>query len=90
MLFEKKECMTNEKPVFEMKLRQIRASVFKNQTKDGRPFFNTQLVRRYQSGQNEWSNSSTFTGISDLLIAKYLTEEVLGFLRGQGFRVGEE
>lgn len=74
--------MTNEKPVFEMKLRQIRASVF-NMTKDGRPFFNTQLVRRYQSGQNEWSNSSTFTGISDLLIAKYLTEEVLRFLKGR-------
>ena len=82
--------MTNEKPVFELKLRQIRASVFKNTSKDGRPFFNTQLVRRYQSGQNEWSNSSTFTGISDLLIARYLTEESLRFLRSQGFRVGEE
>ena len=80
----------NEKPVFEMKLRQIRASVFKNQTKDGRPFFNTQLVRRYQSGQNEWSNSSTFTGMSDLLLAQYLIGETLEFLRAQGARVGEE
>lgn len=82
--------MTNEKPVFEMKLRQIRASVFKNQTKDGRPFFNTQLVRRYQSGQNEWSNSNTFTGISDLLMVRHLTDEVMNFLRSQGFRVGDE
>lgn len=82
--------MTNEKPVFEMKLRQIRASVFKNATKDGKPFFNTTIVRRYQAGQDDWRNSSAFTGISDLLIVRHLTDEVLNFLRSQGLRVGEE
>ena len=82
--------MTNEKPVFEAKLRMIRASVFKNARKDCTPFFNTQIVRRFQSGQNEWSNSSTFTGVSDLLIVRHLTDEVLNFLREQGSRVGDE
>lgn len=70
----------NTKPVFETKLRQIRASVFRNEGKDGSPFFNTQLVRRYQSGQNEWSNSSHFTGKVDLLLARQLIDEVLQFL----------
>jgi len=71
---------SNTKPVFETKLRQIRASVFRNEGKDGKPFFNTQLVRRYQSGQDEWSNSSHFTGKVDLLLARQLIDEVLGFL----------
>lgn len=79
----------NEKPVFEAKLRLIRASVFRNTTKDGKPFFNTQIVRRYQSATNEWSNSSTFSGISDLLIVRHLTEQTLKFLGTQEF-VGDE
>lgn len=70
----------NQKPVFEAKLRQIRASVFKNEGKDGKPFFNTQLVRRYQSGENEWSNSSHFTGVADLVLARYLIDETLAFI----------
>ena len=70
----------NQKPVFEGKLRQNRASVFKNDGKDGKPFFNTQLVRRYQSGENEWSNSSHFTGKADLVLARYLIDEALTFI----------
>lgn len=73
----------NTKPVFETKLRQIRASVFKNIGKNGKPFFNTQLVRRYQSGENEWSNSSHFTGAADLLMARHLIDEVLDFIGEQ-------
>ena len=74
---------SNTKPVFETRLRQIRASVFRNDGKDGNPFFNTQLVRRYQSGQNEWSNSSHFTGKVDLILARELIDEVLDFLSKQ-------
>jgi len=73
----------NQKPVFESKLRQIRASVFKNVDKVGRPYYNTQLVRRYQSGNDEWSNSSHFTGKSDLLLARQLIEESLKFISEQ-------
>ena len=73
----------NQKPVFETKLRQIRASVFKNTDKNGRPFYNTQLVRRYQSGDNEWSNSSHFTGKADLLLARELINETIDFITGQ-------
>lgn len=70
----------NTKPVFEAKLRQIRASVFKNAGKEGKTYFNTQLVRRYQSGQDEWSNSSHFTGKADLILARQLIDEVLLFI----------
>ena len=71
----------NNKPIFESKLRQIRASVFKNNGKDGRPYYNTHLVRRYKSGENEWSNSSHFTGEADLVLARRLIDEVLDFLK---------
>lgn len=77
----------NQKPVFETKLRQIRASVFKNIDKSGRAFYNTQLVRRYQSGNDEWSNSSHFTGKADLLLARQLIDEALGFI-SQHDRIG--
>ena len=73
----------NQKPVFETKLRQIRASVFRNTDKNGRPFYNTQLVRRYQSGDNEWSNSSHFTGKADLLLARQLIDETLTYINAQ-------
>ena len=69
------------KPVYESKLRQIRASVFRNLGKDGKPYFNTHLVRRYKSGDNEWSNSSHFTGEADLILARQLIDDVLAFLR---------
>lgn len=77
---EEMKMNANQKPVFETKARQIRASVFKNSDKNGNPFFNTQLVRRYQSGDNEWSNSSHFTGKADLVLARQLIDEVLRFI----------
>ena len=73
----------NKRPVFESKLRQIRASVFKNTDKDGRTFYNTHLVRRYQTGDNEWSNSSHFTGKADLLLARQLIDETVNFISEQ-------
>lgn len=73
----------NQQPVFETKLRLIRASVFRNVDKNGRSYYNTQLVRRYQSGDNEWSNSSHFTGKADLVLARQLIDETLTFIARQ-------
>ena len=69
------------KPIFESKLRQIRVSVFENKGQDDRVFYNTQLVRRFQSGPDEWSNSSHFTGESDLVLARELIDQALAFLK---------
>ena len=73
----------HNKPVFEAKLRQIRASVFRNEDKQGNAYFNTHLVRRYQSAPGEWSNSSHFTGEADLVLAQRLIEQVLEFIESQ-------
>ena len=77
-----------KKPVFESSMRQIRASVFRNEGKNGKSFFNTQLVRRYKSGENEWSNSSHFTGEADLVLARQLIDDVLDFLRKEESKGG--
>ena len=71
----------NTKPIFEAKHRQIRASVFENAGKDGKVFYNTQVVRRFQSAEKEWINSSHFTGESDLVLARNLIDQVLDFLK---------
>ena len=68
-------------PVFEAKHRQIRASVFLNHDKNGREFYNTQLVRRYKNRDDDWCNTSQFTGEEDLILAKSLIEKVLDFIR---------
>ena len=72
-----------QKPVYETKMRQIRAAVFQNEGKDGNPFYSTQLVRRYKSGEDEWTNSSNFTGEADLVLARQLIDDVLNYLRTQ-------
>ena len=72
-----------QKPVYETKMRQIRAAVFENEGKDGNPFYSTQLVRRYKSGDDEWTNSSNFTGEADLVLARQLIDDVLVYLRRQ-------
>lgn len=77
------EMNANKKPVFEAKHRLIRASVFKNTTQEGKTYYNTQLVRRYKSGENEWSNSSHFTGEEDLIMLRDLVEKVLEYIRSQ-------
>jgi hypothetical protein len=73
----------NTRPVSERKLRQIRVSVFKNEGKDGSPYFNTPLVRRYQSGENKWSNSSHFTGKANQILVRQLIDEVLNFISSE-------
>lgn len=72
-----------QKPVYETKMRQIRAAVFRNEGKDGNPFYSTQLVRRYKSGEDEWTNSSNFTGEADLVLARQLIDDVLNYLRSE-------
>lgn len=78
----------NKKPIFEAKHRLIRASVFRNQSKDGKTYYNTQLIRRYKSGDDEWSNSSHFTGEEDLLLAKSLIDKVLEFIQNDQNKEG--
>ncbi|QDT52799.1 hypothetical protein Pan44_08110 [Caulifigura coniformis] len=69
-------------PVFEQRLHQIRISVWENTDGNGRTFFNTSLVRRYQAGQ-EWKESNQLTGASDVILAIEGLRMALDFVRKQ-------
>jgi len=81
-----------QKPVFEHRLGSIRVTVWENTDKEGNTFYNTALVRRYQSGSGEWSNSSSFTGLSDLALLGEALELARTWIRshslGQAGEVG--
>ena len=60
--------MTNTKhtPVYEIRLANIRVSVWANRSERG-TWFNTVVTRRYRDG-DEWRDSNSFSGLADLAI----------------------
>ena len=63
-----------KKPVFEQRLGAIRVTVWENKDKEGGVFYNSTIVRRYKSGDDEWSNSNSYTGLADLALLKEAVE----------------
>jgi len=78
----------NGKPnnlVFEARLGAIRLTIWENGGKDDSVFYNVNIVRRFKSGDDEWSSTSSFTGLSDLALVSEATRMAQGFLRSQAF-----
>jgi hypothetical protein len=69
-------------PVWEQRLHAIRVSVWRNEDSNGREFFNTSVVRRYQQGQ-EWKSTGELTGPGDLILAIEGLRMALDFVRSQ-------
>ena len=67
--------------IFEERLHNVRVSVWENQDKEGNVFHNVSVVRRYQSGPDEWSSSPTFTGLGDLALLREACELAIAVLR---------
>ncbi len=64
-------------PVFSVRHRALKATVWKNETENG-PMFNTTLTRSYKDG-DEWRESTSF-GWDDLLIVAELLRVCYGFI----------
>jgi hypothetical protein len=64
--------MPNDKPVHEVRLGAIKATVWKNDTGNG-VRFNTTFTRLYRDG-NEWKNTSSF-GRDDLLAVAKVSDQ---------------
>lgn len=61
----------DNRPVHEIRHRNIRATIWKNQTAKG-PMYNVTVSRSYRDEAGEWHDSSSF-GFSDLMnLAKAL------------------
>ena len=80
------------KPVETIRLRGISASVFENQTEDGKPFHKVSLQRTYRQG-DEWKNTQSLSR-DDLPIAAMLLQKAWEYIcpasAGNGilFRLG--
>ena len=65
---EEKKINSRKPGVFEERLHNVRVSIWENNDKDGKAFHNTTIVRRYKSGDDEWSNSNSYTGLGDITL----------------------
>jgi hypothetical protein len=77
------------KPAFEERVGSVRVSIWKNKDKNGKPFYNTTLVRRFKAGE-EWDNSNSYTGLSDLALLQEATTLAQGFLRSELLETTED
>jgi hypothetical protein len=55
-------------PAMSKRLGQIRVTVWRNESDEGKVFFNTTCVRRYAEG-SEWKDVTSFTGLGDVTLA---------------------
>lgn len=59
----------NNKPVHRIRLSRISASIFKNESQEGKAFYSTQFDRSYLDGE-EWKHTRSFSRDDLLLLAK--------------------
>jgi len=62
----------SNKPVHEIRHRNIRATIWRNTTGEGRPMYNVTVSRSYRDDKGEWHDSTSF-GFGELMnLAKAL------------------
>ncbi|QDT45172.1 hypothetical protein Pan241w_52910 [Gimesia alba] len=78
-LFMMSDKTDSKKPVQSFRLRGITASVFENQSEDGKTtFYKVTLQRSYKQGE-EWKSTNSF-GRDDLPIVSLLTKQAWEFI----------
>ena len=61
---------SKNEPAARVKLSSIQASVWRNQSPDGKTFYSTTFDRRYKDKDGAWKSSDSFSGDQLLLLAK--------------------
>ena len=56
-------------PVHRIRLSHVSAAIFRNETSEGKTFYNTQFDRSYRDGE-DWKHTSSFGRDDLLLVAK--------------------
>ncbi len=70
----------SNKPVHEIRVNGIRATIWKNDTDKG-PRFNTTFERSYRDGE-EWKKTDSY-GREDLLVLAYVAKEAFRWIVSQ-------
>jgi hypothetical protein len=61
---------TNKQPAARVRLATLQASIWRNQTPDGKVYYSATFDRRYADKDGTWKNSSNFSTDELLLLAK--------------------
>lgn len=70
--------MEKEKPIHEIQLAKIRATIWGNKSKNGERWFNVTLSRAYQE-DGKWKNSTSL-GRDDLPVANKAIDMAYGWI----------
>ena len=65
--------MANPKPVAEVRIGRVKATVWPNETKEGRTRYNVTFSRLYKDGE-EWKKTQSF-GRNDLLVLAKVADQ---------------
>ncbi|MEN1704598.1 MAG: hypothetical protein AAGJ54_03660 [Planctomycetota bacterium] len=63
------------KPIDEVRLKGVRAAIWRNVTADGRTVYNATIERLYKNDQGDWKSSTSF-GMNDFLLAAKVFDRV--------------
>ena len=86
----KKEKAETVQPAFEVRLNNIRLSVWRNTSERG-DWFNVVPVRRYFDKEGEqWKDSGTFNGLADIALLMEGLRLCRDFLAAQDIEVSDE
>jgi len=66
-------------PVFTCRHRALKAAIWRNESEENGPFFNTTVSRSYKDDKDEWHEAASF-GFDDVLIVAELLRTCHGFI----------
>ena len=70
------------KPFHTFRDGTIKATIWRNSTDDGKAFYSVEIVRGYKDQNDQWQDSTSFTG-NELLRVAELARDAYRFIRDQ-------
>jgi hypothetical protein len=86
---QKQSERSNNLPVFTCRHRALKAAVWRNESEENGPFFNTTVGRSYKDDKDEWQEAASF-GYDDVLIIAELLRTCHGFISRELAKLAEQ
>lgn len=79
----------NNRPVHEIRMGSVKASIWENETKAGETFYSASFHTLYRDAEGSWHRSSSF-GREDLLLLAKIANEVHTYMLVQAVPVTDD
>jgi hypothetical protein len=79
-----------EKPAHTIRVGRIKVKIWRNVTKENRPWFNTQIVRLYTENGDTNEKETTQFGYSDLLAVSKVAQMAFDWISAQDRSAGSD